>query len=157
MTRSQVADLNWKTENGKRKTESILRIPSSEFRPPNSCRGQSAAESAIGLLVLMLLVMGIFDLGRGIYAYSVISAAAQEGVRYGLIQPGNTNGIRNAVINNAIGLDVARMTVSVSQPEPNVVAVTVTHQLDLITPLITQAVGGNGEISLQVTAAMRQY
>jgi Flp pilus assembly protein TadG len=113
-------------------------------------------EFALSLSVLLLFVMGIFDLGRGVYAYNVISAAAQEGVRYGLIQPTDTNGIRNVVISKTIGLDASQVTTSVSQPESNVIAVTVTHRFNLITPLIAQAVG-NGGISLQATAAMRQY
>ena len=44
--------------------------------------GQSMVEFALMGLVLFLLLMGVFDLGRSIYVYIAINNAAREGVRY---------------------------------------------------------------------------
>ncbi|MCS7219801.1 MAG: TadE/TadG family type IV pilus assembly protein [Anaerolineae bacterium] len=118
--------------------------------------GQSATEFALGLLVLALFLLIIFDFGRGIYAYSVISAAAQEGARYGLVRPGDTTGIRNAARSKVAGLEPAGLTINVSLPEPGVVAVSVTYEFQAVTPLIAQILGNNGRLRLQTTATMRQ-
>lgn len=45
-------------------------------------RGQSLLEFALGLMVVMLLFMGVFDLGFGIYQYITISNMAREAARY---------------------------------------------------------------------------
>ncbi len=124
---------------------------------PTPDEGQSAAEFAAGLLVLALFLMAIFDFGRGIYAYSVISAAAQEGARYGLIHPGDTAGIQNAALARVVGLEPSGLTVSVSQPEPDVVAVSVAYEFQAVTPLLAQVLGNQGRLRLQTTASMRQF
>jgi hypothetical protein len=41
-------------------------------------RGQSLPEFALVLIPFLLLLMGIFDLGRGIYTYNAASQAARE-------------------------------------------------------------------------------
>jgi Flp pilus assembly protein TadG len=48
-------------------------------------RGQSLIEFALMLPIFILLMMGIFDLGRAVYAYSTISNAAREAVRVGIV------------------------------------------------------------------------
>jgi hypothetical protein len=45
-------------------------------------RGQSLLEFALGLTVVMLLFMGVFDLGFGIYQYITVSNMAREAARY---------------------------------------------------------------------------
>ena len=50
-------------------------------------RGQSLVEFAIGASLLLLLLAGVIDLGRGFYAYVVITNAAREGTRYGASYP----------------------------------------------------------------------
>lgn len=46
-------------------------------------RGQSLVETALLLPVLLLLMVGIIDLGRAIYSYAYLQMAAQETVRLG--------------------------------------------------------------------------
>jgi hypothetical protein len=41
-------------------------------------RGQTLVEFALVLIPFLLLLMGIFDLGRGIYTYNAASQAARE-------------------------------------------------------------------------------
>ncbi|MFL5734047.1 MAG: TadE/TadG family type IV pilus assembly protein [Chloroflexia bacterium] len=49
--------------------------------------GQSLVEFAIASVVLFMLLLGIIDLARLMFTYSVISNAAQEGARYGIVRP----------------------------------------------------------------------
>ncbi len=44
--------------------------------------GQTLAEFALILLVLMLLIMGIVDFSRAVYARTVMASVAREGARY---------------------------------------------------------------------------
>ncbi len=44
-------------------------------------RGQSLVEFALILPIFVLIVVGIFDLGRAFFAYIAIANAAREGVR----------------------------------------------------------------------------
>jgi len=120
-------------------------------------RGQSAVEFALLVTVLLLFLMAILDLGRGLYAYTAITAAAQEGVRYALIHPGDGAGVDAVVRSHAIGLDPARMTSALFEPQPDIVSVTVTYDFVLITPLISDLVGSGGVLRLQVAAATGPY
>lgn len=47
-------------------------------RPGRQQRGQSLPEFALVLFPFLLLLMGIFDLGRGVYTYNAASQAARE-------------------------------------------------------------------------------
>lgn len=65
--------------------------------------GQSMVELALSFVVLLLLLMGVVDLGRAYFAYMALRDAAQEGASYGSIYPVtlagglNTTGIVNRV------------------------------------------------------------
>ena len=50
-----------------------------------SRRGQALVEFALVLPIFILLLVGIFDFGRAIYAYNTISNAAREAVRVGVV------------------------------------------------------------------------
>lgn len=47
-------------------------------RPRTRQRGQALAEFALVLVPFMLLLLGLFDMGRGIYTYNAVSQAARE-------------------------------------------------------------------------------
>lgn len=64
--------------------------------------GQAMVEFALVIPLIVLIVMGIFDLGRAVYAYNVVASAAREGARYGVLDPTNTNGIRTQATNTSI-------------------------------------------------------
>ncbi len=49
-------------------------------RRPGS-RGQSLAETALILPVFLLLLMGLIDLGRAVFAYSTVGEAARQATR----------------------------------------------------------------------------
>lgn len=55
-----------------------------------SGRGQSLVEFALLLPVLMLLIFGAIDAGRGIYIWNTVSQAAREGARRGAVLASST-------------------------------------------------------------------
>ncbi len=50
-------------------------------------KGQSLVEFALLLPLLLILVMGLFDVGRAVFYYSVLNTAVREGTRYAIVQP----------------------------------------------------------------------
>jgi len=54
--------------------------------------GQALAEFALTVVIFLTILMGIFDLGRGIYMYNGLSEAAREIARVTSVHPGATLG-----------------------------------------------------------------
>jgi Flp pilus assembly protein TadG len=52
-----------------------------------SARGQSLIEFALVSVLLFFLILGVIELSRLLFVYSVVSNAAQEGSRYGIARP----------------------------------------------------------------------
>lgn len=94
--------------------------------------GQSLVEFALVLPVLLLIITGIFDLGRAVWQENTLAYAAREGTRFAIVHgsgypdpaqiawPGNTAGVANVVRAAAVG--VPNVTVTVSWPGPNGIA-----------------------------------
>lgn len=59
--------------------------------------GQSLVEFAISAIIILMLLVGIADLGRALFTYLSIRDAAQEGAVYGAVCPLNTTKINNRV------------------------------------------------------------
>ena len=118
--------------------------------------GQSLAELALILPLLLLVVMGVFDLGRGIFYFSTIQNAAREGARFGAVDHCNSSGIQNAVQTFAFGLlDDLEINDEIIYYDgiPERVVVTVTYEFDTVTPLIGEFFGDG---SIQLTSKARQ-
>ncbi len=129
--------------------------------------GQSLVEFAISLPILLVILVGVVDLGRLYFSYISIVNAAREGARYGAGHPTDTANIlthvRNEVDGNIIG--PSALTISVSCPSGcapgdldtpginNPIVVTVSFPFSLITTYIF----GGGSIPLQTTAQMVIY
>ncbi len=63
-------------------------------------KAQSLVELAIGLTILLLLVSGIFDVGRAIFTQFALQDAAEEGLVFGIGYPDNCAGIEQRVMDN---------------------------------------------------------
>jgi Flp pilus assembly protein TadG len=50
-------------------------------------RGQSTIEFALVSIILFFLILGVIEVGRLLYVFSVINNAAQEGSRYAMLRP----------------------------------------------------------------------
>ena len=82
-------------------------------------RGADLAETAVILPLLLLLLLGVVDLGRAFYFHIVITNAAREGARYGSHFPHLASGIREATKREAGGSSVALVDTDVLiTPEP---------------------------------------
>ena len=66
-------------------------------------KGQSLLELAISMVLLLLILGGIFDLGRAIFTLMALQDAAEEGVVYGVVFPNNCDAIVNRVRYNLSG------------------------------------------------------
>lgn len=81
-----------------------------------SVQGQSMIEFALILPVMVLIVAGIFDLGRAFFSSITITNAAREGARYGTLNPKDSTGIKAAAVleaqNSGITLTAANVGVS---------------------------------------------
>lgn len=63
-------------------------------------KGQSLVELAIGLTIMVLLLSGIFDIGRAIFTQFALQDAAEEGLVYGLGFPDSCSEIEARVMEN---------------------------------------------------------
>lgn len=119
--------------------------------------GQSLVELAIILPVLILILVGIMDLGRVFYAQIVITNAAREGARYGSMYPMDIAGIKARAIAEAQGtgiqIDPDHVQVSGTATPGEPLTVTVTYRFAAITTLIGGLWGG-GNLTLQGQATM---
>lgn len=62
------------------------------IRPRAAEAGQALVEFSLALIIFLVLLMGVFDLGRGIYMYNGVSQAAREIARVTSVHPGSTLG-----------------------------------------------------------------
>lgn len=136
-----------------------------------STRGQSLLEFGLIIMALLLLVVGILDLGRVIYTYSVIFNAAREGARYAILSDAeslDSAGITSAAKQHIVGLDPANVHVTVTAladtadldedgitDEVLQVRVTVTTSFSAVTPLTIPFLGSSNMITLRSSSTMR--
>ena len=62
--------------------------------------GQSLVELAIGMTIIVLLLSGIFDVGRAIFTQFALQDAAEEGLVYGVAFPNQCDNIEARVMEN---------------------------------------------------------
>lgn len=55
-----------------------VRVPETVRLPPNQERGQTLVEFSIALIPFLFIMMGVLDLGRGIYTNNGVAQAARE-------------------------------------------------------------------------------
>ncbi|KIL37549.1 hypothetical protein SD71_02720 [Cohnella kolymensis] len=109
-------------------------------------KGQSLVEFALLVPLLLLLICGIFDLGRLLFAYSSLNMTTQEAVRLGGLGRSDAEIMayaKNHVrVGDSSGLNV---TITPWEWEPTRkpgqdVTVTIAYSLPLITPVMKQII-----------------
>ena len=78
----------------------MIEIKNPQQRGSNE-RGQSLAEMAMMMSFLLILLVGIVDLGRGFFVYLALRDAAQEGALFGSTDPTNVTDIETRVRNSS--------------------------------------------------------
>lgn len=127
-------------------------------------RGQSLAELALTLVIVLTLLAGLVDLGRMFFIYMALRDAAQEGAVFGSLDPTNTAGIEQrvrATAQHPVDLsDTGSVQVSVSYSGDacaspnglNGVTVTVTYNNFVLTTPFLGAVLGQQTFSISASA-----
>ena len=120
-------------------------------------RGQTLAEFALILPVFVLLILGLLDFGRVVYADHTLAQAAREAARVGVVEPAATAGkylaIRAAAVSAAAGTGLVGSNVSGSgcadcfypdgTDSGGRVVVVISRQVELLTPIVAQLLGGS--------------
>ncbi len=107
-------------------------------------KGQASVELALVLPLLLFLLLGMVDFGRIMNAYLITNQASREGVRQAAVGKTDTE-ITYTVEQTAASLDSSTMQINI-QPQQSerkrgaVAQVTVSCEIGIITPLISQVV-----------------
>lgn len=117
--------------------------------------GQTLVEFALIAPILFLLLLGIMELGRVIFAYNTISNAAREGARYGIIRPEDVTGIEQAARQLTTGLDQDPSVLQISSTQNGItVCVQIDYEVDLVAGIVIDALGGDPSPNLRAVASM---
>lgn len=119
-------------------------------------RGQSLIEFALILPVLMILLVGVFDLGRAVMLSETLNTAVREGTRYAIVHgalasspsgpaPLTSTAIDTVVRQYATGIN-STITITITWPDSNSnrgseVTVNATTPF---TPILSQVFTGGG-------------
>jgi len=141
----------------------MSRIASSNRDRRRSRRGQTLVEFALILPIFILLLVGIFDFGRAVYAYNTISNASREAVRLGIVDQ-NVAALQAEAVKAAVSLGASPSDVDVAFLTPDllgtctspyglgcVVEITVHYQYNAATPIVGNLVG-----TIDMTATTRE-
>jgi Flp pilus assembly protein TadG len=114
-------------------------------------------EFALILPLFVLIIFGLIDLGRAVYVNNSVAEAAREGARYGSVQARSFNASTRAdvadwVADRLEAVPNAVITVDCTPASPaaqgctvnDILVVTVSTDLEMITPLIGGLVGPLG-------------
>lgn len=83
-------------------------------------RGQALVEFALVIPLFLVLVIGTFDLGAGVFAYNSVTNAAREGVRLAIVNQDQTAIETRAIESTAIAETQApNVVVAFHRPGPN--------------------------------------
>ncbi len=113
--------------------------------------GQAMAEFAMTAVLLFVLVFGMLDLSRMVYAARLVQAAATEGARSGVIDIDNIAPTINAKM---VGLDEDRTQIDISMPSDDSILVGVTYKFRFAAPLVAQLVNYQDGLDLHGSASM---
>lgn len=116
--------------------------------------GQAMVELAFVLPIFLLLVFGLVDLGRAVFVSNSLAEAARDGARYGSVQArayddATRSDVETWVEARLVGVPddaTAEATCEPASPAfgctvDDVLVVTVSVDLEMITPIIGQIVG----------------
>jgi len=134
-----------------------------QLKPASGDRrgGQSMIEFAFTLVIILVLLVGLIDLGRAIFTYLALRDAAQEGASFASYNPNDTTGITARVCNssnivsdlcNNPGIDTTVNLIGSACSGNGVEVVVSLDNFTLVTPFLGAIVGSQTiPISARVT------
>jgi Flp pilus assembly protein TadG len=115
--------------------------------------GQSLVEFALILPIFILVLAGLFDLGRAVFAYNTISNASRESVRVAIVNQTATD-VQNEALKQGVSLGLSAADVTITYGDPSGTgtctspyglgcraSVTVQYSYTAATPVISQIIG----------------
>lgn len=124
------------------------------FSEANGSRGAVLIEMALLAPLLVLLLLGIVDFGRALTAQIALVEAAEAGAIYAAYNPAPIVDIQTRVIENTDAPVIFLTDVVVTCPDPGDVKVTVTHQMNMITPIISNFFGPSLTLTGEATTVI---
>ncbi|MHB8171481.1 MAG: TadE/TadG family type IV pilus assembly protein [Thermincolia bacterium] len=118
-------------------------------------KGQSTVEMALVMPILILLLFGIMEFGRIFNAYLIVTTAAREGARAGVVGAADA-AIRSAVITTAGTLNTNAMSVYIT-PTSSLrirgasLTVSIEYPIRVYTPVINNITGDPFVVRSQTT------
>ncbi len=115
-------------------------------------KGQALLEFALVLPILILFIIGLFDVGYAVFLQNMLANAAREGARTGVILLNTDTAITNRVNAVAPGLN-PQVTIipSPNRSFNNPITVTVTYTYVPLTPVLGRITGA---LHLSSTSSM---
>jgi Flp pilus assembly protein TadG len=124
--------------------QTATRQPRTSIKQPSRRgRGQGLVEFALVIPILLLVIFGIIDFGRAVYAYSTIGNAARTAGRVAIVSQTQSS-IKTAAINQAVALGTQPSDVEITYSCGSsyaigcIASVNVTYKFHAITPVIGQ-------------------
>jgi Flp pilus assembly protein TadG len=121
-------------------------------------QASSLIELTLTLPLLLFLILGVIDLGRGYRTYSALATGAHEGARWLTTHPTDVTGAHSRVVAeaNRAGVQAAALTITITPAKSSyaagdTVTVAVTHNY----PLMFGAITGIGSVPFTVRAMMQ--
>lgn len=117
-------------------------------------RGQTLVEFGLILPIFVLVLVGIFDVGRAIYAYHTVSNATREALREAIVHQDPTAVRAEAVkAGVALGLTDADVVLDPCTDEGCAYGVTVSYDYQPATPIIgnlfNPVISASGEMPVE--------
>lgn len=116
-------------------------------------RGQGLVEFALVLPLFVLILFGLFDLGRAVYAYNTISNASRESARVAIVNQTQAD-VQGEAIKQAVSLGITTSDLTISYGDPSgtgtcaspiavgcLASVTVRYDWTPATPVVGQITG----------------
>jgi len=90
--------------------------------PKRQQSGNAMVEFALVFLLFLMIVFGLIEFGRAVWAYTSVAHAARMGGRHiivhGSINPTTPTKLKEAVTKNAMGLDPTKIVVTATPAGP---------------------------------------
>lgn len=105
-------------------------------------------EAGLTLMIVLMVIIGVMEVGRAVWAYNYVAALARAGSRFAIVR-GTSGGsaseddIRTYVRSQVVGLNPTSVNVAVSwtpsKAPGSTVAVAVTYSVDWVAPFLPDA------------------
>lgn len=126
-------------------------------------RGAVAVEFALLLPVVLLILFAIIDFGMMMYGREIVTNAAREGARAGIVQgpPKRTSGEITTIASNYLNgtgvnqADVTFTPAGAGLASPNTLTVTAVYNYNFLIPYIPNVLGVPNPLVITTQAVMR--